>query len=165
MVFGWMLKVGCDTKGRRLLYIKSKDTYYLLPEKKEFLVTLWKHNEVNAISIGVILGYFIFKTISAALLIAALCYVVVLALMNFKLLPTLHRVNNKKITWRKEEQKQESNGLLPAILFLAIGAGLFICIAVGETHGQLEGITAALGGLLAIGMGLRQLYKTTLVRK
>ena len=51
MVTGWMLFTGTDTKGRRLLYIKKKNAYYLLPQHREFAITLWKHAEINAISI------------------------------------------------------------------------------------------------------------------
>ena len=56
MVTGWMLFTGTDTKGRRLLYIKKKNAYYLLPQHREFAITLWKHAEINAISISIILG-------------------------------------------------------------------------------------------------------------
>ena len=54
MVTGWMLFTGTDTKGRRLLYIKKKNAYYLLPQHREFAITLWKHAEINAISISII---------------------------------------------------------------------------------------------------------------
>ena len=64
MVTGWMLFTGTDTKGRRLLYIKKKNAYYLLPQHREFAITLWKHAEINAISISIILGYFLFHKIA-----------------------------------------------------------------------------------------------------
>ena len=103
MVTGWMLSTGTDTKGRRLLYIKKKHAYYLLPQHREFAITLWKHAEINAISISIILGYFLFHSIAGTALLALALYVLMLLVMNKKLLPSLHRVQGKNITWRKEK--------------------------------------------------------------
>ncbi|MFR3292754.1 MAG: hypothetical protein ACLTQJ_06430 [[Clostridium] innocuum] len=91
MVTGWMLFTGTDTKGRRLLYIKKKNAYYLLPQHREFAITLWKHAEINAISISIILGYFLFHKIAGTIALALVLYAVELLIMNKKLLPSLHR--------------------------------------------------------------------------
>lgn len=82
-----MLSTGTDTKGRRLLYIKKKHAYYLLPQHREFAITLWKHAEINAISISIILGYFLFHSIAGTALLALALYVLMLLVMNKKLLP------------------------------------------------------------------------------
>ena len=74
MVTGWMLFTGTDTKGRRLLYIKKKNAYYLLPQHREFAITLWKHAEINAISISIILGYFLFHKIAGTIALALVLY-------------------------------------------------------------------------------------------
>ena len=105
MVTGWMLFTGTDTKGRRLLYIKKKNAYYLLPQHREFAITLWKHAEINAISISIILGYFLFHKIAGTIALALVLYAVELLIMNKKLLPSLHRAGGKHITWRKEDRK------------------------------------------------------------
>ena len=76
MVTGWMLFTGTDTKGRRLLYIKKKNAYYLLPQHREFAITLWKHAEINAISISIILGYFLFHKIAGTIALALVLYAV-----------------------------------------------------------------------------------------
>ena len=108
MVTGWMLFTGTDTKGRRLLYIKKKNAYYLLPQHREFAITLWKHAEINAISISIILGYFLFHKIAGTIALALVLYAVELLIMNKKLLPSLHRAGGKHITWRKEHRDKES---------------------------------------------------------
>ena len=82
MVTGWMLFTGTDTKGRRLLYIKKKNAYYLLPQHREFAITLWKHAEINAISISIILGYFLFHKIAGTIALALVLYAVELLIMN-----------------------------------------------------------------------------------
>ena len=64
----------------------------------------------------------------------------------------------KNITWRKEKVVQEGNSLLMAVLLLLIGAGLFLCLALGQTHNTIEAVTAAAGGCIALFVGLRQLY-------
>ena len=159
MVYGWMLYAGTDTKGRRLLHIKKQDVYYLLPQNREFLVTLWKHSEINAISISIILGYFLLHSIAATVLLAIVLYAAELLLMNRKFLPSLNRAGGKHITWRKETQDRESSGLFSAILFLVIGIGLFLCLALEQTQNTMETVTAAAGGCIALYMGMRQLYK------
>ena len=62
-----MLFTGTDTKGRRLLYIKKKNAYYLLPQHREFAITLWKHAEINradkAVSLAVIQNEIFLKTL------------------------------------------------------------------------------------------------------
>lgn len=45
-----------------------------------------------------------------------------------------------------------------AVLLLLIGAGLFLCLALGQTHNIIEAVTAAAGGCIALFVGLRQLY-------
>ena len=159
MVFGWMLHTGTDTKGRRLLYVKKTDKYYLLPHNREFVVTLWKHSEINAISISIILGYFLFHNIAYTILMAVAVYAIELLLMNKKVLPSLSRAGGKNITWRKEKKVEESTSVIPALLFLLVGIGLFLCLVFEQKQNDLESITAAAGGILAIVLGLRQLYQ------
>ena len=134
MVTGWMLFTGTDTKGRRLLYIKKKNAYYLLPQHREFAITLWKHAEINAISISIILGYFLFHKIAGTIALALVLYAVELLIMNKKLLPSLHRAGGKHITWRKEHRDKESGGIFPALLFLFIGIGLFLCLVFQQSE-------------------------------
>ena len=165
MVTGWMLSTGTDTKGRILLYIKKKHAYYLLPQHREFAITLWKHAEINAISISIILGYFLFHSIAGTALLALALYVLMLLVMNKKLLPSLHRVQGKNITWRKEKPAKAGNSMLLAVLLLMIGAGLFLCLALEQTQNTMETVTAALGGCIALFTGVRQLYKNKTIGK
>lgn len=165
MVTGWMLSTGTDTKGRRLLYIKKDNTYYLLPQNREFAITLWKHAEINAISISIILGYFLFHNIAGTVLLALALYAAVLLAMNKKLLPSLHRAGGRNITWRKEKPAKEGNSMLMAVLFLLIGVGLFLCLALEQTQNTLETVTAAAGGCIALFVGARQLYRNKMIRK
>lgn len=159
MVFGWMLYTGTDTRGRKLLHIKKTEKYYLLPENREFAVTLWKHNEINAISISIILGYFVFHSIPASILIGCIVYVAVCWYMNQKFLTSLSKVGGKKITWRKEVVRRE-NSVLPALLFLLVGIGLWLCIAFDQTQNTAETIAAAVGGTVSLGLAIRQYYMT-----
>lgn len=165
MVTGWMLFTGTDTKGRRLLYIKKKNAYYLLPQHREFAITLWKHAEINAISISIILGYFLFHSIAGTVLLALMLYAVMLLVMNKKLLPSLHRAGGRKITWRKEQPVREGGSILMAVLLLLIGAGLFLCLALEQTQNTMESVTAAAGGCIAVFVGVRQLYRNKMIRK
>lgn len=165
MVTGWMLFTGTDTKGRRLLYIKKKNAYYLLPQHREFAITLWKHAEINAISISIILGYFLFHSIAGTVLLALMLYAVMLLVMNKKLLPSLHRAGRRNITWRKEQPVREGSSILMAVLLLLIGAGLFLCLALEQTQNTMESFTAAAGGCIAVFVGARQLYRNKMIRK
>ena len=144
-------------------YKRKKTAVYLLPQHREFAITLWKHAEINAISISIILGYFLFHKIAGTIALALVLYAVELLIMNKKLLPSLHRAGGKHITWRKEHRDKESGGIFPALLFLFIGIGLFLCLVFQQTVNTIETITAAAGGCIAVLMGVRTLYqaKTT----
>ena len=159
MVTGWMLFTGNRYKGRRLLYIKKKHAYYLLPQHREFAITLWKHAEINAISISIILGISCFIRLRAQCCWPLLLYAVALLIMNKNYFhPCIVQVGNISHGVRRHRDQEAATDSLRCC-FCSSVSGLFLCLVFRTDANTIEAMTAAAGGCIALFVGLRQLYQ------
>lgn len=145
MILGIHTELFEDQRSRKVLRIKTKDTYYLVPEKKESLVRLLQTNVVNAITLSLIIGMFIKWNPIFYAVAAVAIYCAYLLYFNLNILPQLQLLKEKKI--RRKENKSFTFGQLmfQAVAFIFIAVGLGYCIITGQVD---EGITeiAVMGG-------------------
>ncbi len=61
----------------------------------------------------------------------------------------------------RQTAQPESKGkmLLFALGFLAVGIGLFLCIPLGQTDGDMEYAMAIVGGIVSVVMGVRYVIR------
>lgn len=153
MIFGRNVDMVEDTKGRKLLYMKNEETYYLVEEKMQKYVLFLKNNIINAISGGAMIGYFIKLPYWMGAAIALAWYVAYIVFFNRKVFPKFERLKERKI---KVAPPSETKGkmLLFALGFLAIGIGLFLCIPLGQVNGNIDGSVVVACGIFSVIMGV-----------
>ncbi|MDO4475030.1 MAG: hypothetical protein Q4B75_10330 [Eubacteriales bacterium] len=156
MIFGRNVDMVEDTRGRKLLYMRDENTYYLLEDKLQKYVLFLKNNIINAISGGAMLGYFIRLPYWMWAVIAIAWYVAYIVFFNVKIFPRFEKLKEKKI---KVAPPSETKGrmLIFALGFLAVGIGLFLCIPLGQVNGNIDGSVVVACGIFSFIMGVNYL--------
>ena len=136
MIFGGSVDFVEDTKKRRLLYLRKEN--------------------INAVSIGAMTGYFLKLPYVIWAVIALVFYISYLILFNTKIFPGFEKLREKKI---KVVPPSETKGrmLMFALGFLAVGIGLLLCIPLNQVDGSIDSSVVIVCGAFSIIMGLRYL--------
>ncbi|MEG0273733.1 MAG: hypothetical protein RR690_01280 [Longicatena sp.] len=159
MVNGWNVEAFHDKRNRRLLHLKKQDIYYQLNEKDEKFVTLLKNNEINAVSIAAIAGYFLKLHPVWWIVIMAVIYGAYLWFFNAKVLPKLSTVKNKKIEKKLEKSSSSKSTLFFGIGFFVIAIGLVLCIFLDQVQNDFEMYMVIGFSIFAFVMGAMQVRK------
>ncbi len=156
MIFGGSVDFVEDTKKRRLLFLRKEGVYYLVEKKQEKYVLFLKNNIINAASVGAMTGYFLKLPYIIWGAIALVFYVSYLILFNTKIFPGFEKLREKKI---KVVPPSETKGrmLMFSLGFLAVGAGLLLCIPLTQVEGSIDSGAVVVCGAFSIIMGLRYL--------
>lgn len=157
MLFGKDIDLVEDTKKRRLMQVRKDNTFYLLDKKQEKYVTFLKNNIINAVSIGVMLGYLL-KFLNwpwvVWAIVAVVWYVSYVVLFNTKVFPKFKKLKEKKV---KVVPPSTTKGktLAFALAFLFIGIALLACVPMGQTTSETESVVVIGCGFFSIVMGLK----------
>lgn len=154
MIFGRHIELVQDTRGRKLLHLKKDDTFYFMEKKQETYASLFKNNVINAVSIGVMIGYFIKLPYWVWAAIALVVYVTYLITFNKKIFPGYKKVVEKKPVKIAPPTESEGKVRFFSIAFIVIGVLLMICVPMGWSDGSIpDGVVIACG-IFAVIMGV-----------
>lgn len=150
-------RIVIDNKKRKLLEIKKEGTFYLLNQKNEKFAIFLKNNVLNAISISVIVGYFLNLPYWAWAIIAGSLYIAYMVFFNKKIMPGLSLVKSKHIQIEKRTIDSRNRVLFFAIGFIAISIGLLLCVVLEQIDGYYNAWIVVGFSIFAFIMGLKHI--------
>lgn len=154
MIFGRDIELVQDTRGRKLLHLKKENTFYAMEKRQETYANLFKNNIINAVSLGVMIGYFIRLPYWAWAAIAVVVYVTYLITFNKKIFPGYRRLEEKKAIKITPPTESESKVRAFSLAFIAVGLLLMLCVPMGWSDGSIpDGVVIACG-IFAVIMGI-----------
>lgn len=136
MVHSGNARIVIDNKKRKLLELKKEGTFYLLNQKNEKFAIFLKNNVLNAISISVMIGYFLNLPYWLWVIVAAILYGAYMLFFNKRILPSLSIVKSKHILIEKKTIDSKKRILFFAVGFIAISIGLLLCVIYNQINGE-----------------------------
>ena len=159
MILGIHTELFEDQKNRKILYVKTTGTYYVVEKKKESFVRFLQTNIINAISLSLIIGMFFQWTPIIYAAVAAAIYLGYLFYFNKQVFPSLQALRDKNIK-RKEAKAQGFGQLMfQAAAFLLIGAGLIYCVATHQVDPGVMQLAVMVGTVISFAFGLKTLMQ------